>query len=201
MNFRTPRTSGALPLTLLNFTDKADKQTALLTWQTAKERSVANFDIEKSLDGKTFEKIGELKANNTPSVYSAFDNDFTASAYYRLVINDLDGSARLSKIIYLDKNNDKGIKISQHTEGSLFVETDDKIDVITVSNTIGQVIKTTKEKAFSIAELQTGIYIVCVKTDKGTLSQKVFKEKVFSIRVGGILGNNWCPQILTGQVL
>jgi hypothetical protein len=51
---------------------------------------------------------GEIKANNTPSVYSAFDNDFTTSSYYRLIINDLDGSSRLSKIVYLDKNNEKG---------------------------------------------------------------------------------------------
>lgn len=169
--------TSALSAELVNFTAKNEGQKAQLTWQTASEINVKNFDVEKSLDGKTFDKISETKANNTPSVYSAFDNDFTASAYYRLKINDLDGTTRFSKIVYLDKNNDKGIKISRNTEGSILIETDDKIELITVSNTVGQVVKTTKDKQLLINDLTAGIYIISVKTDKGFLSQKVFKER------------------------
>jgi hypothetical protein len=62
------------------------------------------------------------------------------------------------------------------SEGPLFVETDDKIELITISNTIGQVVKSTKDKQFLINDLNAGIYIVSVKTDKEFLSQKVFEE-------------------------
>jgi hypothetical protein len=168
--------TGALPVELLSFSAKEQDKNAHLTWQTDNETLLKNFDIEKSLDGKTFDKIGETKANNAPSFYAVFDNNFTASSYYRLKINELDGHSNFSKIVYLEKNGDKSIKIARYTEGSFFVETDDKIEGITVTNSIGQVVKTTKEKQLSIADLNAGIYIVSVKTDKGFVSQKFFKE-------------------------
>jgi hypothetical protein len=174
--FMVAAPNAALTAELVDFTAKTKNNQVILNWQTASEVAVKNFDIEKSLDGKTFDKIGETKANNTPSVYSAFDNSFTASAYYRLKINELDGRANYSKIVYLEKNSDKTIKIARYTEGSLSVETDDRIELITVSNTIGQVIKSTKDKQLSITDLNAGMYLISVKTDKGFVSQKFFKE-------------------------
>ena len=155
----------ALPLTLLNFTANAEKQRALLTWQTANERSVAHFDIEKSLDGKTFDKIGELKANNTPSVYQAFDNDFTASAYYRLRINDLDGTSTYSKIIFLEKSKIlKGIKIYPNpVQDVLRLETSEaqSLDIV---NATGQVVaKQFIQKGlteYNVSHLAAGVYFI-----------------------------------------
>jgi hypothetical protein len=168
--------TAVLKAELIDFTAKTNDNKAVLNWQTASENNVQNFDIEKSLDSKTYEKIAEIKANNTPSVYSAFDDEFSASAYYRLKINELNGGFNYSKTIYLEKNNDKTLKISRDTEGSVLIETNDKIELITITNTIGQVIKSTKEKRFLIDELNSGIYIISVKTDKGFLSKKIFKE-------------------------
>jgi hypothetical protein len=161
---------------LIDFKATLKDAQALLTWQTASETDVKNFDIEKSTDGQKFEKIATVKANNTPSVYSAFDDQFLNGSYYRLKINDLDGSSKYSKVVFLEKGSSKSIKIRRDTEGSVFVETDDKIETITVTNTIGQVVKTTKDKQFSMRDLMSGLYIISVKTDKGYLSEKVFKE-------------------------
>ena len=144
-------------------------------------RAVKNFDIEKSLEGKTFSKIAEIKAHNTPEVvsslamtYQAFDDQFLESAYYRLKINDLDGTSKYSNIVFLEKNGDKTIKIRRNTEGSLFVETTDRIESIVVSNSIGQVVLTTKDSRLSLADLPKGIYIVSVKTEKAFMSEKMF---------------------------
>jgi Concanavalin A-like lectin/glucanases superfamily len=165
-----------LEVELIDFKAQIKDVKAELTWQTASEIAVKNFDIEKSLDGKKFGKIGETSANNTPSVYSAFDEDFTNSSYYRLKMNDLDGRYDYSKIVYLEKGSGKGIKILRNTEGRLSVETDDKIELITVSNTIGQIVKSTKDKQLSINDLNAGTYLISVKTDRGFLSQKLFKQ-------------------------
>jgi hypothetical protein len=166
-----------LPIELTSFTGKMTEGGSLLTWQTISELGINNFELEKSLNGKNFLKIGELKANNTPSIYQVFDDTpLGAGGYYRLKINELNGAFSYSKIIYLEKNSDTSIKISQSTEGSIFVETNDKIELITITNTIGQLIKYTKDKRFLINELNAGIYIVSVKTDKGYLSRKIFKE-------------------------
>jgi hypothetical protein len=168
--------SVALPLQLVDFSAKANNQTAVLTWKTSEERDVAQFDVEKSMDGKTFNKIGEVKANNAPSVYTAIDDHFDASAYYRLKINDLSGSSTLSKIVYLDKRGKNDLKIIRDTEGSFAIETEDKIETVQVTNTIGQILKEGKDKRLSVSDLNAGIYLISVKTDKGYLSQKFFKE-------------------------
>jgi hypothetical protein len=167
-------TDFVLPIEFVSFNAKiTEGDKTLLTWQTASELNVKNFEIEKSLNSKTFEKIAEIKANNTPSVYSAFDDQFSTSAYYRLKINDLDGKVNYSKIVFLEKGGDKTLKIISDTEGSVLIETTDKIELITVTNSIGQLIKSTKEKRFLMGELNSGIYIISVKTDKGFLSKKI----------------------------
>ncbi len=180
--FAVGSSSAILPLTLLDFTAKSENNTVFLDWTTTAERNISHFDIEKSVDSKFFLKIARRDAINrvsttsTPSVYQAVDDLFFTSSYYRLKINELDGTATYSKILYLEKNSDKNLKIIRDTEGSVFIETNDKIELITITNSIGQLIKSTKEKQFLINELNAGIYIVSVKTDKGYLSKKIFKE-------------------------
>lgn len=162
-----------LPVELVQFSAKTTGNQAIFNWQTATETNVKNFDIEKSLDSQKFEKIAEVKAHNTPSVYQAFDNQFSESAYYRLKINDLDGTSSYSKTVFLEKNGTKSIKISRNTEGGIFIETDDIIESVIVTNNIGQVLKTTKDNRFGLTDLPTGIYIISVKTNKAVISQKV----------------------------
>jgi hypothetical protein len=179
--------NAVLPLELITFLgeviarNEANGGSALLNWQTIAEINVNNFELEKSTEGKVFTTIARRNAlngapNSTPSVYSAIDDKFTESSYYRLKINDLDGISNYSKIIYLEKNNNKTLKITQNTEGSILIETNDKIELITVTNNIGQLIKSTKEKRFLISEFNSGIYIISVKTDRGYLSKKIFKN-------------------------
>ena len=176
-----------LPIELMTFFGKITEGGALLNWQTIAEINVNNFELQKSLDGKVFITIARRDAiyrvsttpvstNSTPSVYSVLDDKFTESSYYRLKINDLDGAINYSKIIYLEKNTGKDVIYYVSTDGSILIETNDKIELITITNNIGQFIKSTKEKRFLMDELNAGIYIISVKTDKGFLSKKIFKE-------------------------
>jgi hypothetical protein len=168
-------TCSALPIELLDFTAKSKDTKAILTWQTASETNVKDYEIQKSTDGKAFSTITFKKANNTPSVYQAFDDDFTTAAYYRLKINDLDATYAFSKTLFLEKNPNEKIKIKQNTGGVVEVETDDKIETILVANLIGQVLKTTKEVQFSLSNLSSGFYLIYVKTNNSYKSEKFFK--------------------------
>jgi hypothetical protein len=179
--------NAVLPLELITFLgeviarNEANGGSALLKWQTIAEININNFELEKSADGKIFTTIARRDAmnrvsNSTPSVYSAIDDKFTESSYYRLKINDLDGTSNYSKTIFIEKDSDKTLKIVQNTEGSILIETNDKIELITVTNNIGQLIKSTKEKRFLIEGFNSGIYIISVKTEKGFLSKKIFKN-------------------------
>jgi|GEM_PF-6800723 len=102
-----------LPVELTRFTAEAEGRAALLRWATASEKHSARFEIERSTDGRHFEKIGEERAQGTkatPTSYTFPDDKLTASpahhlTYYRLRQVDLDGSASYSpvRVVQFDK--------------------------------------------------------------------------------------------------
>jgi uncharacterized repeat protein (TIGR01451 family) len=93
-----------LPVVLTKFEAKAvQNRDALLSWTTASEVNSAYFDLERSLDGVAFTKIGQVAARGTttsPGSYAFTDAGVAAKAtgpvYYRLRQVDLDGTATYS---------------------------------------------------------------------------------------------------------
>jgi trimeric autotransporter adhesin len=98
-----PGTFTALPVTLLKFTGKLQKDNVLLEWTTTMERNNKGFEIEKSFDGVTFRRIGFVRsAGNSTSNrnYNYLDREYASAVnYYRLKIIDLDGTHDYSNII------------------------------------------------------------------------------------------------------
>lgn len=89
-----------LPVTLENFTAKANTGLVALKWNTKSERNVSHFNITKSIDGNIFSKIGEVKALGKPNTY--FYTDFhpvKGVNYYQLISQDYDGKTQKSDII------------------------------------------------------------------------------------------------------
>jgi hypothetical protein len=162
---------------LISFKVTQLDKSALLTWQTASEINVKNFDIEKSIDGTIFSKIKEVKANNTPSVYQAFDDNFTEFAYYRLETRDLDGKTEDSKIVFVDKNvKSSGLKIYPNpAKESLKIEGIDAQDEWQVLDVLGRV--RAQFKGQQVLDLKTypeGIYFI--KVADGKVSQFVVSK-------------------------
>ncbi len=93
-----------LPIDLLSFTVKLKNNNALLLWATGSERNNRGFEIEKSLDGKTFYPIGFVNGQGISTglqEYQFEDRDIFANAYYRLKQLDLNGKATFSPIRFL----------------------------------------------------------------------------------------------------
>ncbi len=92
-----------LPITLLDFAaQKHMESQSLLTWITTSELNSSHFDIETSTDGELWNKIGEQKAQGT-SLQSAeyqfvHTNPTLGINYYRLVMEDRDGSYETSPV-------------------------------------------------------------------------------------------------------
>ncbi|MDU0372748.1 T9SS type A sorting domain-containing protein [Hymenobacter endophyticus] len=87
-----------LPVTLTSFEAKAAGRDALLTWATAQELNNDRFEVERSLNGIDFEKIGSVKGKGTTSTASTYIFTDAGAArltaktlYYRLHQLDLDG--------------------------------------------------------------------------------------------------------------
>ena len=89
---------GTLPVELTTFTAKANGKDAILNWTTVSEINNSHFEIERSIDGKTFEFAGKVKGagnSNSVSKYIFIDENIAASnstVYYRLKQVDFDGS-------------------------------------------------------------------------------------------------------------
>ena len=107
-----------LPIELVNFTVQQVADNALINWNTASEKNNDKFEIERSKDGITFEKIGEVKSKG--SMANTYDfEDVSIShlnsniLYYRLRQVDFGGSFNYSPIRALVLNNDgKGFVIN-----------------------------------------------------------------------------------------
>ncbi|OON69145.1 hypothetical protein B0919_10590 [Hymenobacter sp. CRA2] len=95
---------GPLPVTLVEFGVKAQNNDALLTWTTAQEKDNDHFDVERSLDGRTFEKVGEVAGHGTVSNAQHYRfTDANAArlgqlVYYRLRQVDFDRADSYSAI-------------------------------------------------------------------------------------------------------
>ena len=106
--------SSLLPIKLLSFTGINNEYNNFLNWQTSTEINSNYFDIERSVNGIVFEKIGRTTASGNSSIiksYSFTDNQIknTAVLYYRLKQVDLDGRFDYSKTILINAKNNNGI--------------------------------------------------------------------------------------------
>ncbi|MDO7884562.1 IPT/TIG domain-containing protein [Hymenobacter cheonanensis] len=93
-----------LPVELVDFTAQAKGQTVQLSWRTASEKNSARFEVERSLDGSSFTRIGQVAAagsSTTPRNYELLDAQVPAGAtllYYRLRQVDQDAKFSYSPV-------------------------------------------------------------------------------------------------------
>ncbi|SEI57545.1 Por secretion system C-terminal sorting domain-containing protein [Dyadobacter sp. SG02] len=108
----SPFTLGAipeagLPVTLVSFNAKAVENNALLEWQTTSEENASHFEVERSFDARSFQKIGTVAAagnSNELQRYYFTDRSFGSqlqTVYYRLRSVDLDGTFSFSRAVSL----------------------------------------------------------------------------------------------------
>jgi hypothetical protein len=100
-----------LPLGLLTFEGRAAGAANLLFWKTQKEDGLAHFGLERSADGRTFVPLAQLKAmgNGGGTDYDFTDGQsLTGRNYYRLKLQDADGSHTYSNVVLLIRESDAG---------------------------------------------------------------------------------------------
>src|SRR3569832_318153 len=97
MDVNWPYVYGAntLPIELISFQAKANRNDIDILWSTASETNTSEFIIERTLDGQHFTEIKRVKAagNSTSTLnYKVTDyNPFVGNNYYRLIEIDNDG--------------------------------------------------------------------------------------------------------------
>jgi len=85
-----------LPIELLSFKGRPEKDRVMLSWETATETNNDYFTIEKSLDGVSWEPIGTVPGAGTSLFTNTYEfPDFhpdIGTNYYRLSQTDYDGT-------------------------------------------------------------------------------------------------------------
>jgi len=106
--------NGALPVELVAFSATRIGDNVQLKWQTATEVNNFGFDVERSTDGKSFNKIGFVAGHgtvNTPQNYTFTDGSNAAQLFYRLKQIDRDGKTDYSSIVNVTSAMPNTIKI------------------------------------------------------------------------------------------
>ncbi|TGD81875.1 T9SS type A sorting domain-containing protein [Hymenobacter wooponensis] len=102
--FRSNGAQVPLPVTLVSFQVQASGSDALVRWTTAQELNSASFDVERSIDGLSFAKVGSLNGKGTTNQrtdYKLVDKGVgnqMITLYYRVRQQDLDGKVAFSEV-------------------------------------------------------------------------------------------------------
>lgn len=181
----------SLPLKLLSF--KAKKSSNLgsyveLNWQTTNEVNTKSFEVECSKDGKTFQSIGSVLANNTSGLNSYSFNDANATVgdnYYRLKQQDLDGRFTYSNVELASVQLNGGFTIQPNPVVSNLTlnhsEAKDKA-VFVIFNLQGQKVlsadvkKGTVASSVDVSGLAPGSYLLSFKNGTEQQSIQFIKE-------------------------
>ncbi len=153
-------------------------QGVLLFWSTALERDADRFEIQRSADGFSFEKIGEIIARGESSTlqqYSFLDKKpFTENNYYRLRQIDFNGVVSLSniaKVVFQSPN----FQVSPNPTTNLVVVSGKlSWSHIIVRNISGQVVRQfTANQPVLLAGLEPGLYAMEIFVEQNGVAQIV----------------------------
>ena len=181
----------ALPVELVEFTGNWQKTHAALTWATAQETRSNGFEIQRSFDGKTFEKLGFVKSlGQSVQKQDYWFNDYDLAknpqyAYYRLKQIDDNGDYSYSKtIIVTPENVQNDWKIypnpTKNTEVSIAYDGNKEEDIqIEWLDMMGRIRQTSVQQVAkgqnifnaNVSSLESGVYFVRIHSITGAASK------------------------------
>lgn len=175
---------GSLPVEFLYFHASQINDQAELVWATAMEENNSHFEIERSLDGFTFENIGEEAGNgNSYSVIEykyidAFVPNQETPIYYRLKQVDYNGDFDYSPVVFIQTGEEREAKVFPNP-ASNFINVSKNGYRFSASlidqsgTTIAYKESETNFAQFDIKDLPNGFYVVQISSRTGTESKKI----------------------------
>lgn len=171
-----------LPITLISFHLTQEKGSIQLQWSTTTEENADRFEIERSQNGKNWNKIGERPAmnlNEEVKNYSFSDsNPFAGVNYYRLKMMDLDGTFAYSRINQIKTDKTPAIVVYPNPVANQVrfenVSTSEITSVIITNGKGVEVFKTAAiiDNQIDISQLKAGIYQISLYGKEGKLSTR-----------------------------
>ncbi|MFD1628766.1 Ig-like domain-containing protein [Pseudopedobacter beijingensis] len=183
--------STTLPVKLTSFNGKLQGDHVELNWLTASEKNNSHFDVLRSADGKTFDKIGFVQGKGTSDLtnnYSYTDLfPYKGNNYYKLKQVDFNGNAEESQAILVKALLSDLLEIKIHQKGEKTIvgvySAVKSMGVLTITDVLGRVLKNEKislipghnQFVLDLGATSQGIYIVNLVSEEGKLSAKFIK--------------------------
>lgn len=194
LRYQSPNTLIPLPLMLTNLTVQSTGDGQVnLRWTTSMESNTSHFEVERSVDGKNFTRIGRVESagnSNTLRSYSMVDGTGgEETLYYRLKMMDRDARFEYSptKKISLAQRGLKfqltpnpvlttaNLRIDGQARGnmslSLFNQTGARVRDWTVTKNASTLTHT-----ISLEGLPAGLYLLSVKGDGINYNERLLKQ-------------------------
>lgn len=96
-----------LPVVLDQFEVDNQESQVILNWTTQSEHNNAGFQIQRSVDGVTWDKIGFAQGQGNAAIYHNYQfidtRPLTGQSFYRLRQLDFDGSEDISKVVAINR--------------------------------------------------------------------------------------------------
>lgn len=172
-----------LPVTLASFEVDVVNDEVVLDWKTVSESNSAYFTIEKTIDGKIWEQIGQVSAagnSNSINYYQLTDSrPVNGLQYYRLIQTDLNGDSYDSDVLSVEFTKMYTNEITIYPNPSSGIssikwETND-IEKIAVIDQSGRIISEIQPEEFTFldaSDYNTGIHYVQFMHTNGDVSIK-----------------------------
>lgn len=181
-----------LPVKLMEFKATKRKNGIGCSWKTASEWNADYFELERSINGKDFVTVAQLKATNSNAVtsYEWLDEMKVLSplVYYRLKQVDMDGSFNYSNIVFVRseiKSKNEVTIVPNPFESQLTFSFDEKTEQAvryTFYNSLGEVVYdlTTpagQESTIMLPkQMGIGLYTVNIQSGDLQVSRHLIKQ-------------------------
>lgn len=175
-----------LPIELLSFTGENTSKGNNLKWVTATEINNDYFTLERSIDGRSFKSIAQIKGagNSTQDLAYNFLDVWAAEGinYYRLKQTDFDGKFTYSNIIAIRSvKTDELFSVYPNPNSGSFVfaikEFGKEGYGIRITNSIGQTVfsrENITDDQFNLSpDLNAGVYTISL-----ILNDEVYNKKL-----------------------
>lgn len=186
-----------IPVELTSFTATALEGSVNLSWSTATETNNSGFEVQKSKEDKTWEKVAFVEGNGTTtevSEYTYTEENVAAGTYtYRIKQIDFDGTVSYSKEVEVEVAVPLTYELSQNFPNPFNPTTNIRFSIpeqanvkITVYTVLGQEVATLVNQSmeagvhkinFNASNLNSGVYYYRIKTDKFTAVKKMMLVK------------------------
>ena len=157
-------------------------------WNTLSEELGDMFQLEKSIDGRTFNVLTKVDAQGTPSQYFYLDNQpVNGYNYYRVLMQNRNGTQEISKIVYvrIDKDINNTLTVFPNpTDMDVTLRINGRVGnnaKIYITDLTGKVLETinkvsSNEININLDRYAQGVYLIKYSDDDFTHTVKVTKQ-------------------------